>query len=114
MAIFSDDGHDPLVRSRPGRREIDADLCDVAELVHQEFDGRLDPRVVDECLHQVAARFAGAPIRVFVPLLVRRFVREELRARHGQVELTSESRLHMPNCGGPLSHTATQWPDELR
>ena len=69
---------------------------------------------MDECLGQVAARFAGAPIRNFVPLLVRRFVREELQARHGQAELKSESPLHMPTTeslsamrprNGPTSHS---------
>ena len=80
MASPVDDGHDPLVRSRPGRPELDPDLHDVAQQVHQEFDGRLDPRVVDQCFDQVAARFHSAPIRIFVPLLVRRYVREELRA----------------------------------
>jgi hypothetical protein len=87
MASVSDEGLDPLVLSRPGRPEIDPDLHDVAQLVHDEFDDRLDPRIVDQCLDQVAARFAGARIRSFVPLLVRRYVREELQARHGQVEL---------------------------
>ena len=114
MASFPDDGHDPLVRSRPGRPEIDPDLHDVAELVHEEFDGRLDPRVVDECLDQVAARFASAPVRIFVPLLVRRFVREELQARHGRVELSSESPLHVPTGGDPPSQTAAQQPEEPR
>jgi hypothetical protein len=37
-----------------------------------------------KCLGQVAARFAGAWIRSFVPLLVRRYAREELQALHGQ------------------------------
>ena len=105
MAGFPDEGHDPLVRSRP-RPEFDPDLCDVAELVHEEFDGRLDPRVVDECLGQVAARFAGATIRSFVPLLVRRYVREELQARHRQVELKYESPLHMS--------TAIRRPDDIK
>ena len=106
MASVPDEGHDPLVRSRPGRPEIDLDLHDVAELINEEFDGRLDPRVVDECFDQVAARFASATIRSFVPLLVRRYVREELQARHGQVELKSESQLHMS--------TATRRPDDIK
>jgi hypothetical protein len=113
MASFPDEGHDPLVRSRP-RPEIDPDLDDVAQLVHEEFDHGLDPRIVDECLGQVAARFAGARIRSFVPLLVRRYVREELQARHGQVELKSESPPHMPTGGAALSHTAAQRPDDPR
>jgi len=68
------------VDTRAVQRGIDSELHAVAHFVHEEFDGQLDPRVVDECLHQVAARFEGAPVRSFIPLLVRRYVREELTA----------------------------------
>ena len=78
MASFSP------VHSRPGRPEIDPDLHDVAHRIHQEYDNQLGTRTVDECLTQVAARFAGARVRPFVPLLVGRYVREELRARLAQ------------------------------
>jgi len=61
--------------------EIDPDLQKVAHVVHQEFDHRLDPRAIDECLTKVAAQFADAKVRSFVPLLVRRYVRDELHAR---------------------------------
>ena len=71
--------------SRPGQPAIDQDLHDVAHFVHEEFDGRLDPDAVDACLDQVAAQFAGASVRSFVPLLVRRYVREELQTRLGQI-----------------------------
>ena len=71
--------------SRPCQPAIDKDLHDVAHFVHEEFDRRLDPQEVDECLGQVAAQFAGASVRSFVPLLVRRYVREELQTRLGQV-----------------------------
>ena len=71
--------------SRPGLPAIDQDLHDVAHFVHEEFDGRLEPHAVDECLDQVAAQFAGASVRSFVPLLVRRCVREELQARLGPI-----------------------------
>jgi hypothetical protein len=64
---------------------IDQDLHDVAHVVHEEFDGRLDPDAVDACLNQVAAEFAGASVRSFVPLLVRRYVREQLQTRLGQI-----------------------------
>lgn len=60
---------------------MDPDLHDVAFLVHEEFDEKLGPHAVDQCMDQVAVRFVGAPIRSFVPLLVRRYVREELQAR---------------------------------
>ena len=66
--------------AQPGQPEVHADLQDVAHQVREEFADRLDPRQVDECLGRVAARFDNATIRSFVPLLVRRYVREELRA----------------------------------
>ena len=63
------------------RPTLDTTLTDVAKRVHEEFDDYLGPSAVDECLDQVAARFKGATIRSFIPLLVRRYVREELHAR---------------------------------
>jgi hypothetical protein len=63
------------------RREIDADLQGVVIIIHQEYDDRLDPCVVDQCLVQVATRFSGSTVRSFVPLLVARYVRDELHAR---------------------------------
>lgn len=60
---------------------VDRDLQYVALLVHQEFDDHVDPRAVEECLSQVAARFEGASVRSFIPLLVRRYAREELKQR---------------------------------
>jgi hypothetical protein len=66
--------------ARPGPPEIDTDLQKVAHLVHEEFDDRLDPHAIDECLAKVAARYADARVRSFVPLLVRRYVRDELQA----------------------------------
>jgi hypothetical protein len=68
-------------RRQDDRREIDADLQGVVIFIHQEYDERLDPCVVDQCLDQVAARFIGATVRSFVPLLVARYVRDELHAR---------------------------------
>jgi hypothetical protein len=47
-------------------------------MIHQEFDQRLDPQVVDECLNRVAATFENATVRSFVPLLVLRYVSDEL------------------------------------
>ena len=63
------------------RPSVDQDLHDVSHLVHEEFDEHLDPRAVDECLSKVSARFDGATVRSFVPLLVRRYAREELLGR---------------------------------
>jgi hypothetical protein len=64
----------------PDRRlpRVNGDLQGVAEGIHREFDGCLDRRVVDECLSRVGAKFDDAKVRSFVPLLVRRYVRDEL------------------------------------
>jgi hypothetical protein len=67
--------------SRQGGPTIDPDLHEVANRVHEEFDDHVDPSVVDECLNLIAARFAGATVHSFIPLLVRRYVREELQTR---------------------------------
>ena len=65
----------------PGQPEVDTELHAVKHLVHEEFDEQLDPGAVDETLNSVTSRFKGAPVRVFVPLLVRRYAREELKSR---------------------------------
>ena len=65
----------------PGQPEVDSELHAVKHLVHEEFDDQLDPGAVDETLSRVTSRFEGAPVRVFVPLLVRRYAREELKDR---------------------------------
>jgi hypothetical protein len=49
--------------------------------VREEFADRLDPGEVDECLDRIAAKFDAAKVRSFVPLLVRRYVRDELHER---------------------------------
>ncbi|HYO19651.1 MAG TPA: hypothetical protein VES02_13415 [Dermatophilaceae bacterium] len=65
-------------QSRP---TVSSDLQDVAQGVHDEFDEQLDPRAVDECLARVSAQFDDATVRSFVPLLVRRYVSDELQER---------------------------------
>jgi hypothetical protein len=65
--------------SRPAPPGVDPEAHVVAQLIYAEFDDHLDPQAVDQCLSQVAARFDGASIRSFVPLLVRRYAREELQ-----------------------------------
>jgi hypothetical protein len=66
---------------RQGRPTVSSDLQDVAQGVHEEFDEQLDPRAVDECLARVSAQFDEATVRSFVPLLVRRYVSDELHQR---------------------------------
>ena len=75
--------------SRPGQPSVDPDLQDVAHFVHEEFDGRLDPHAVDQCLCQVALRYDGASVRSFVPLLVGLYAREELQQRLRQARQVS-------------------------
>jgi len=67
--------------ARTGQPRLQGDLEDVAHGVHQEFDEKLDPRAVDECLARVAAGFTDAKVRSFVPLLVRRYASDELQER---------------------------------
>jgi hypothetical protein len=64
--------------ARQDQPQINPDLVDLAHQVHQEFDDQLDPVAVDECLNRVAAQFDDATVRSFVPLLVRRYVNDEL------------------------------------
>jgi hypothetical protein len=63
------------------RPRINGDLHEVAHEVHQEFDEKLDPQAVDECLARVSDLFTDAQIRALVPLLVRRYVNDELQER---------------------------------
>ena len=67
--------------SRPHKPTINADLQDVAHQMREEFADKLDPGDVDECLDRIAAKFDDAKVRSFVPLLVRRYVRDELHER---------------------------------
>jgi len=70
------------VDPRPARPRVDPErLQVVSQLIHAEFDDHLDPHTVEECLSQVASRFDDASIRSFIPLLVRRYTREELQQR---------------------------------
>jgi len=66
--------------AHPSRPQFQADLQEVAHQVHKEFANRLGPDRVDECLERVSAKFDDARVRSFVPLLVGRYVREELDA----------------------------------
>lgn len=69
-----------VIDPQPGRSEINPDLQEVVHQIHEEFADRIDPCDVDECLIRVAARFDDAKVRSFVPLLVRRYVTEELHS----------------------------------
>jgi hypothetical protein len=61
------------------RHGLHPELRDVASRLHAEFDAELTAGTVDAALDEVAARFAQAPVRSFVPLLVHRYARARLR-----------------------------------
>jgi len=67
--------------TRPRQPEISDDLQEVALQLHEEFDERLDPRQVDDSLTRLSAKFDNAKVRSFVPLLVRRYARDDLLRR---------------------------------
>jgi hypothetical protein len=69
---------------RQDAHKINGDLQDVAREVHEDFDELLDSTTVDESLERVSDASAKAKVRSFVPLLVRRYVNDELRERVGQ------------------------------
>lgn len=56
------------------------DLGGVARWLHEEYDDRVGAAAVDRCVAEVAGSFAHATVHSFVPLLVRRYVREALEA----------------------------------
>lgn len=61
------------------RHGLHPQLHEVATELHREFDPVVGVERVDRVLDDVAARFADAPVRSFVPLLVYRYARAELR-----------------------------------
>ncbi len=69
--------------SYPGSLKINPDLQDVVRQVHLEFADLLDPQEIDACLVRVGAKFDNAKVRSFVPLLVRRYVCDELQETLG-------------------------------
>jgi hypothetical protein len=66
---------------RQNLSKVNGDLQDVARRVHEEFDEQLDATVVNASLERVSGMFTDAKIRGFVPLLVRRYVNDELQER---------------------------------
>ena len=78
--------------------------------VHEEFDNHMDPSVVDECLNQIAARFAGATVHSFIPLLVRRYVCEELQTRPAGMMSTGGHDLKLGTSPQPVSTSARTTP----
>jgi len=54
-------------------------LASVQADLQREFSARLSADQVDRRFRETVERFAGAPIRSFVPVLAQRSVRQELR-----------------------------------
>ncbi len=54
-------------------------LANVQADLRREFGARLSAEQVDRRFDETVQRFAGAPIRSFVPVLAQRSVRQELR-----------------------------------
>ena len=71
---------DPTPLTPLVRHGLHPELRDVATRLHAEFDDRLGASAVDRVLDEVAGRFAEAPVRSFVPLLVHRYARHALRS----------------------------------
>jgi len=69
---------DPTPLTPSVRHGLHPELRDVAAGLHAEFDDRLGAVAVDRALDEVAGRFAEAPVRSFVPLLVHRYARHAL------------------------------------
>ena len=67
---------DPTPLTPHVRHGLHPELRDVAARLHAEFDADLTEATVDAALDEVAARFAEARVRSFVPLLVHRYARQ--------------------------------------
>lgn len=59
----------------------DVEMARLAERLKAQFAGDLSPDEIERSVHDAAADLAGAPIRLFVPLLIEKGARERLRAR---------------------------------
>jgi hypothetical protein len=58
---------------------LDDQLARVRARLHEQFDGRVDPSVVDDVVMTATARFEHARITTYVPTLVDRLARDKLR-----------------------------------
>jgi hypothetical protein len=73
--------HEPPAPTTGTPADLDTDLTAVAQSLHAQYDDNLGHRTVDSEIRLVANRFDKAPIRAFVPLLVRRYAGANLRGR---------------------------------
>ena len=65
------------------RHGLHPDFRQVATQLHRDFDLLTGAEAVDRVLDEVAARFADARVRTFLPLLVHRYARSDLRSLTG-------------------------------
>jgi hypothetical protein len=61
------------------QHDEDRQLARVREDLLREFGATVSEQVVDEHFWSLVARFDGAPVRTFVPVLAQRAAREQLR-----------------------------------
>ena len=61
------------------QQDEDRQLARINEELVREFAGGLSEQVVTEQFQGMVARFDGAPVRTFVPVLAQRAARESLR-----------------------------------
>lgn len=74
--------HRPHVSATPDMAPRPADggeVTDVERRLTTEFSGLVPPAEVSRCVARVATGFEGAPVRVYVPVLVERIARQWLR-----------------------------------
>ena len=74
---------DPTPLSHRVRHGLHPDFREVATQLHRDFDLLTGSDVVDRVLDEVAAIFAEARVRTFLPLLVHRYARSDLRSLAG-------------------------------
>lgn len=75
------------------RHGLHPELRDISARLHAEFDAELTAGTVDAALDEVAARFAEAPVRSFVPLLVHRYARARLHVHAAAAEVRDDLTL---------------------
>jgi hypothetical protein len=61
--------------------EPDVDLDPIVDVLAATFPGVVDRAQLDRLVRQTASRFASAPIREFIPVLVQHLCSDQLRSR---------------------------------
>lgn len=71
---------EPIVAEDNSGTPLNPDLVHVAQSLHRQYDQRLGSELVESEIRHTASEFTNAPLRTFVPLLVRRYTGEALKA----------------------------------